>query len=204
MTAVAHDPNIQNPLSPLRIWGIWVCLLFTKLEQFTADPIISNCHDSGLFSLGERGRWWMLGVTGVVYLLAQLPGGMLVAIALFGLFPAQLAAAQGNWGKDWGQIFPDGRVVIHVNTQFQPPQVNLFLSGIRSLLIQFYITELITFTLMIVFVILLVNALISERQGRRNLAIAHKQLYQYFRQIEDQSVLQERARIARDLHEPLL
>ena len=145
----------------------------------------------------------MLGVTGVVYLLAQLPGGMLVAIALFGLFPAQLAAAQGNWGKDWGQIFPDGRVVIHVNTQFQPPQVNLFLSGIRSLLIQFYITELITFTLMIVFVILLVNALISERQGRRNLAIAHEQLYQYSRQIEDQSVLQERARIARDLHDSL-
>ena len=56
---------------------------------------------------------------------------------------------------------------------------------------------------MIVFVILLVNALISERQGRRNLEIAHEQLYQYSRQIEDQSVLQERARIARDLHDSL-
>jgi signal transduction histidine kinase len=153
--------------------------------------------------LENRGRWWMLGVTGGVYVLAQLPGGLLVAIALFGLSPAQLASAQGNWGKDWGQIFPDGRVVVRVNTQFQPEQVNTFLSGIRSLLIQFYVTELITFALMIVFVILLVNVLISERQGRRNLTIAHEQLYQYSRQIEDQSILQERARIARDLHDSL-
>jgi signal transduction histidine kinase len=153
--------------------------------------------------LENRGRWWMLGVTGGVYVLAQLPAGLFVAIALFGLSPAQLASAQGNWGKDWGQIFPDGRVVVNVNTQFQPDQVNIFLSGIRSLLIQFYVTELITFALMIVFVILLVNALISERQGRRNLTIAHEQLYQYSRQIEDQSILQERARIARDLHDSL-
>jgi signal transduction histidine kinase len=154
--------------------------------------------------LETRGRWWMLGMTSGAYMLAQLPGGLfVVAFVLFGLSPDQLASAQGNWGKDWGQIFPDGRVVVHVNTQFQPEQVKIFLSGMRSLFIQFYVTEFITFTLMILFVILLVNALISERQGRRNLAIAHEQLYQYSRQIEDQSILQERARIARDLHDSL-
>jgi signal transduction histidine kinase len=51
--------------------------------------------------------------------------------------------------------------------------------------------------------LLLVDSLVSERQGRRKLAIAHQQLYQYSLQIEDQATLQERARIAREIHDSL-
>jgi signal transduction histidine kinase len=51
--------------------------------------------------------------------------------------------------------------------------------------------------------LLLVNSLINERRGRRRLTSAHEQLYQYSVQIENQATLQERNRIARDIHDSL-
>ncbi|MGH7999313.1 MAG: sensor histidine kinase [Brasilonema sp.] len=59
------------------------------------------------------------------------------------------------------------------------------------------------FGLVLVFVLLLVNALIAERQSREKLAIAHQQLREYAHRIEDQATLQERNRIAREIHDAL-
>ncbi|MEO0455263.1 MAG: sensor histidine kinase [Cyanobacteria bacterium P01_A01_bin.114] len=59
------------------------------------------------------------------------------------------------------------------------------------------------FGLVLVFVLLLINALVSERQNRRQLASAHAQLYEYAIRIEDQATLEERNRIARDIHDSL-
>ena len=56
---------------------------------------------------------------------------------------------------------------------------------------------------MLVFVLLLINALLAERENRRKLANAHAQLYEYATRIEDQATLQERNRIARDIHDSL-
>ncbi|HEY9806766.1 MAG TPA: sensor histidine kinase, partial [Candidatus Obscuribacterales bacterium] len=47
------------------------------------------------------------------------------------------------------------------------------------------------------------NALLSERESRDKLAIANEQLRQYALRIEDQATLQERNRIARDIHDSL-
>jgi signal transduction histidine kinase len=105
------------------------------------------------------------------------------------------------WRVSWGEIFPDGRVAL--NVQLQTEQVNTLLSLTRSTIIQFYIIDLVTFVLISLFIVLLVNSLLAERQGRKKLAIAHEQLYQYSCQIEDQAALQERNRIARDLHDSL-
>jgi signal transduction histidine kinase len=55
----------------------------------------------------------------------------------------------------------------------------------------------------VLFILLLVDSLVNERQGRKKLAIAHQQLYQYSLQIEDQATLQERTRIARKIHDSL-
>lgn len=52
-------------------------------------------------------------------------------------------------------------------------------------------------------VLLLVSTLLSERQHRQKLAIAHDQLRQYALRIEDQATLQERNRIAREIHDAL-
>ncbi|MEI2579822.1 sensor histidine kinase [Scytonema sp. PRP1] len=59
------------------------------------------------------------------------------------------------------------------------------------------------FGLVLVFVLLLVNALLSERQSREKLALAHRQLSEYALRIEDQATLQERNRIAREIHDSL-
>lgn len=65
------------------------------------------------------------------------------------------------------------------------------------------INSVIFFGLFLVFVLLLVNALLSERQSRQQLALAHDQLRRYALRIEDQATLQERNRIAREIHDSL-
>ncbi|MBC7881883.1 MAG: sensor histidine kinase [Anaerolineae bacterium] len=63
------------------------------------------------------------------------------------------------------------------------------------------INLVIYFGLMVLFVFLLVNALLSERKSREKLSLALKQLRQYALLIEDQATLQERNRIAREIHD---
>lgn len=53
------------------------------------------------------------------------------------------------------------------------------------------------------FVLLLMNAVLSERKSREKLAIANEKLRQYASQIENQATLEERNRIAREIHDSL-
>lgn len=55
----------------------------------------------------------------------------------------------------------------------------------------------------LIFALLLINALLAERQIREELETAHIQLRQYALRIEDQATLQERNRIAREIHDSL-
>ncbi len=61
----------------------------------------------------------------------------------------------------------------------------------------------LSFGLALVFVLLLINALLVERQSREKLTLANEQLRQYALRIKDQVTLQERNRIARDIHDSL-
>jgi signal transduction histidine kinase len=61
----------------------------------------------------------------------------------------------------------------------------------------------ISFGLTLLFILLLVNALLAERQSREKLLLANDQLRQYSLRIEDQATLQERNRIAREIHDAL-
>jgi signal transduction histidine kinase len=61
----------------------------------------------------------------------------------------------------------------------------------------------VTFGLTLLFSLLLVNALLAERQSREKLLQANDQLRQYALRIEDQATLQERNRIAREIHDAL-
>lgn len=65
------------------------------------------------------------------------------------------------------------------------------------------VTCTMLFGLILAFVLLLVNALLAERQSQQKLAIAHEQLQRYSLRIEDQATLQERNRIAREIHDSL-
>ncbi|MEO0406834.1 MAG: sensor histidine kinase [Cyanobacteria bacterium P01_A01_bin.135] len=59
------------------------------------------------------------------------------------------------------------------------------------------------YSMMLSFVLLLINSLVSERQNREHLSATLTQLRQYALRIEDQAALQERNRIAREIHDAL-
>ncbi|MBR8838595.1 MAG: sensor histidine kinase [Stigonema ocellatum SAG 48.90 = DSM 106950] len=71
-------------------------------------------------------------------------------------------------------------------------------------------SSVLLFSLTLVFALLLINALLAERQSREQLQVAlqeleitHEQLRHYALRIEDQATLQERNRIAREIHDGL-
>ncbi|MUL35438.1 sensor histidine kinase [Gloeocapsopsis dulcis] len=109
-------------------------------------------------------------------LIFQLPGRIIVTSLSFALFVLTL---------------------IH---RFQHvPAVPMLQERLRFTLLSFALS----FGLSLVFVLLLMNAVLAERQIREKLAIANDQLRQYALRIEDQATLQERNRIARDIHDSL-
>ncbi|MEM9485950.1 MAG: sensor histidine kinase [Cyanobacteria bacterium P01_F01_bin.116] len=62
---------------------------------------------------------------------------------------------------------------------------------------------IILFSLALLFIFLLVDALLSVHKNQEKLEIAHAQLQQYALQVEGQAALQERNRIAREIHDSL-
>jgi signal transduction histidine kinase len=67
----------------------------------------------------------------------------------------------------------------------------------------FAFTVALLMGLALLFIFLLVNALLSERQSREQMAIANQQLRQYALRVETLAMEQERNRIARDIHDSL-
>ena len=74
---------------------------------------------------------------------------------------------------------------------------------VSSTILTLKLNAAVTFGLALLFILLLVNALLSERQSRTKLLLANTQLRQYALRIEDQATLQERNRIAREIHDAL-
>jgi signal transduction histidine kinase len=86
----------------------------------------------------------------------------------------------------------------------------IFPDKIRATVWEWRFSNVLLFGLTLVFALLLINALIAERQSREQLeiahdklALAHEQLRHYALRIEDQATLQERNRIAREIHDGL-
>jgi signal transduction histidine kinase len=65
------------------------------------------------------------------------------------------------------------------------------------------VAETLVFGLGVFFVLQLTNKILSERQMRQKLAQAHEQLQEYAQKIEELATVQERNRIARDIHDSL-
>jgi signal transduction histidine kinase len=65
------------------------------------------------------------------------------------------------------------------------------------------ISSMLLLGLVLVFLQLLINAALSERRSRQQLALANQQLRQYALRVEDVATLQERNRIAREIHDSL-
>jgi signal transduction histidine kinase len=115
-------------------------------------------------------------------LMFRLPGRLLVAGITFGLFLLALMRRVSLMG-------------IRV-----PPFVQ---ERVRPFVVGFAINGVLLFGLALLFVLLLVNALLAERESRNQLTLANQQLRQYALQVENLAMVQERNRIARDIHDSL-
>jgi signal transduction histidine kinase len=81
-----------------------------------------------------------------------------------------------------------------------PPQAQHRLEG---LIMSFQINFIVLFGLSLLLVVLLINALLTERQSQRRLQQANQNLRQSAQEIEKLAMDQERSRIARDIHDAL-
>jgi signal transduction histidine kinase len=67
----------------------------------------------------------------------------------------------------------------------------------------FTLSFVVLFGLALIFVLLLMNTIVSERQSREKLAAANQKLKNYAIKVEYQATLEERNRIAREIHDSL-
>lgn len=188
-------------------WAKWVYLVisFTLLGAIAVSQgwgldslspllIVVLLRSSILFQ--QIGRWAIAGLVWLVYPFTIAP----ILLILWAMLRFTKIR---NWNTaiPGMSILPDGGV--QLNLSFSPEQVQQFSTFLQNAILYFLSDSLLSFGLILIFVLLLVNSLVNERQGRRKLALAHEQLYQYSLQIEDQATLQERTRIAREIHDSL-
>ncbi|NJM64746.1 MAG: sensor histidine kinase [Acaryochloris sp. RU_4_1] len=87
-----------------------------------------------------------------------------------------------------------------------PRRIGLLLPGrgrglSQELLASLQLKSALLFGMVLVFVLLMVGALLTEHRSRAELAAANQRLRQYALMIENQATLQERTRIAREMHD---
>ncbi|MEO1401001.1 MAG: sensor histidine kinase [Cyanobacteria bacterium J06635_1] len=92
------------------------------------------------------------------------------------------------------------RMRIQLISSALPPRAARRLGGI---IVNVQLNLVFLFGLTLVFVLLLINALLTERQSQEDLRRANEQLKRSSREIERLAMAQERSRIAREIHDSL-
>lgn len=116
-----------------------------------------------------------------------LPGRLKVAAGVYASYIFTLFFWKGGFATSLSQAFGLDYVI---------PR-----SSFNLLVLKF--NAAIHYGMVLTFTLLLVNSLMSERENRKQLSLALTQLRKYALQIEDQATLQERNRIAREIHDAL-
>lgn len=208
LAALLATFGVMGLCLPTRRWTKWlyVAIAFSLLGAIahlqgwgldSLSPLLIVVLLRSCVMFGRPGRWTIAGLMWLIYPLTLAP--ILLILWVFLRF-----STIHHW--DANQIpgmviLPNGGV--RLNLSFTPEQVQQFSAFLQNAILYFLSDSLLSFGLILIFVLLLVNSLVKERQGRRQLALAHEQLYQYSLQIEDQATLQERTRIAREIHDSL-
>ncbi|BAU15335.1 integral membrane sensor signal transduction histidine kinase [Leptolyngbya sp. NIES-3755] len=177
--------GILGAIATVQGWGL------DSLSPLFLIVLLRSC-----LMFQKRDRWIMAGLMWCIYPITLFPF-LLVWVLLH---PAIRSKAEFA-SSDWLTFLPNGGA--RLNAEFSPEQMNKFFAFVQDFILFLLADSLLSFGLILVFVLLIVSSVVNERNGRRKLAQAHEQLYQYSIQIEDQATLQERTRIARDIHDSL-
>jgi signal transduction histidine kinase len=119
----------------------------------------------------------------------ELPGRLLVSLSTFVAFTLTILQHDG---------LPNLLVKVLEEQAAMPS-----LTSLNHVMLTIKLNAALSFGLALVLVMMLINALLEERQSRVKLTMALDRLRQYSLRIEDQSALQERNRIAREIHDSL-
>lgn len=146
----------------------------------------------------DKGRWIAAGMIALVYPLSTVPVYMLFWLVLHPAWLDDVVVEELPPGVDMVITAEDGMAL-----NVEPEQLEQGLGIGQQMILRALVEDTLLFVLITLFVMLLVNALMRERQGRRQLVNAYEQLYQQAQQVDNQATLQERTRIAREIHDSL-
>ncbi|MEM9163634.1 MAG: sensor histidine kinase, partial [Cyanobacteria bacterium P01_F01_bin.4] len=143
----------------------------------------------------------LIGVTSLV----ELSGGrlfpfMYLVLVIRSCFMFGLTGRIATTGFSFLLFLAALQIRIQLITAVLPRRVARRLGG---MLINVQLNLIFLFGLTLVFVLLLVNALLTERQSQEELRRANGQLRKSSREIERLAMAQERSRIAREIHDSL-
>ncbi|MEO0759900.1 MAG: sensor histidine kinase [Cyanobacteria bacterium J06648_16] len=189
----------------------WVIDVFPQLPVLTI-VCVGVIALLGLKPINNK-RFYAVGYTLVEFGLIGLPvlvGKSIVTFPILGavlvLRSAQRFSLLGRLGVAVGVYALFIFNLFILNTTFINP-LNLWLGSpvlpTDTNLLFFKLCSIIYYGMILAFVWLFVNALVSENQGRERLAVTLSQLRDYSLRVEDQAALQERNRIAREIHDAL-
>lgn len=160
---------------------------------------------SGLYTAAGFGLSWLAVLLGGRGVSIFPPLLLIVVIRACLLFPwsGRLLVAAMAYGSFLGMMLlaflgirplgmPLGRPL--------PPRM-LPDEALQGVLLGLSLNSALLFGLVLVFVLLLVGAVLAEYESRQRLTQANQRLRQYALLIEDQATLQERNRIAREIHD---
>jgi signal transduction histidine kinase len=215
------ETTFSNHPFPLLLFLEWILLGITLLTQirpappgFNVPPLLLSLPLLIIFgAMGLRlpnGRTWIKVLYtalefGLIYLTFLLD----VRTSFFSLLGLIIVIRSCLIFPRVGRLIVSGLAyLVFILMQLfivphRPPRFNEVPESFANTLLTLKLNTIVTFGLALWFVLLLVNALITERQSREKLLQANDQLRQYALRIEDQATLQERNRIAREIHDAL-
>ena len=181
-------------------WGVIGCIVMLAGMGFylpiRKSLFIQTLYTSLGFSLswlavtfGGRGPTFFPALLLVVVMRACLlfpwQDRILVALFAYGSFLLQTVQHLSRHGPriPWRRL-----------RHLAPDQAN-------TVLFSFVLNSALLFGLVLIFVLVMVSAVVTERQSRQKLAEANDRLRRYTLLIENQATLQERHRIAREMHD---
>ena len=209
LALVSHPGSLHRPFRHLGVFGdgllgIVICGMLVWGLPLRRSP----SQKIGFTFLGFGLSWWVAAMSGprasipfaalllvVVMracLLFQWTGRIVVAIAAFTSFMVRLSLMMAWLQRRFAL---GGRI--------PRPLRRLPEEDLQSVLLGLGIGSGLLFGLVLVFVLLMVGTLVTEHRSREKLAMVNRRLRRYSLMIEDQAALQERNRIAREIHDSL-
>lgn len=180
------NPILKLPISPLNLFCIAVLLILgLRLPKNGLDKVIYTI------------------VEVLIILLGAIAGGIRLFPLLYLILVIRSFALFQKWGRIAVMVVAFALFVITLIYRFFSFSFP-FRPAFQDRLEFILFSLVIFFTLVLLLLFLLINAVLSERKSRQEAAIANALARQYALNIEDLTTLQEGNRIASEMHDSLL